>query len=225
MVVNIRFVIFFAVFLPLQRKLAAKLMIFIERVSFFFVNFAPMNVKQPDMNHHPLDLFRFCPVCGSSLFVVNNVKSKHCRQCGFTYYANPSSATAAFIIDSQNRLLVARRGKDPARGTLDLVGGFADMYETVEQAMLREIEEEAGLHLDQPRYLFSIPNRYLYSGMTIHTLDMFFRFDVPAGIAVSAADDAAELMWIPLPDVRPELFGLDSIRQAVARFLSEHVDS
>lgn len=173
------------------------------------------------MTTHPLQRFGHCPVCGSSQFAENNVKSKHCARCGFTYYANSSAAVAAFIVDSDGRLLVGRRAKEPARGTLDLVGGFVDMGETAEQAILREVQEESGLELSQPHYLFSLPNRYLYSGMIIHTLDLFFRFSVPAGTAICAADDVAELMWLSPCDVRPDQFGLESIRRAVTLFLSK----
>lgn len=167
---------------------------------------------------HPLIKFNFCPVCGSMQFRENNVKSKRCGHCGFTYYANPSSATAAFIV-RDGCLLVARRGKEPARGTLDLPGGFVDMDETVEEGMMREVAEETGLRVKALSYLFSIPNLYDYSGMTIHTLDMFFRVEVEPGQEPVAADDAAELMWVPLDEVRPELFGLNSISKAVERFL------
>ncbi len=167
---------------------------------------------------HPLIKFNFCPVCGSMQFRENNVKSKRCGHCGFTYYANPSSATAAFIV-RDGCLLVAKRGKEPARGTLDLPGGFVDMDETVEEGMMREVAEETGLRVKALSYLFSIPNLYDYSGMTIHTLDMFFRVEVEPGQEPVAADDAAELMWVPLGEVRPELFGLNSISKAVERFL------
>ena len=167
---------------------------------------------------HPLDKFHYCPACGSRLFEVNNVKSKKCGECGFTYYANPSSATAAFIVRG-DCLLVARRGKEPARGTLDLPGGFVDMDETAEEGMRREVLEETGLAVVRADYLFSIPNLYEYSGMIIHTLDMFFRVEVDAEALPHAGDDAADLMWVPLVDVKPELFGLWSIRQAVSRFL------
>ena len=94
---------------------------------------------------HPLEKFKFCPVCGSSHFEVNNFKSKKCQDCGFTYYANPCSATAAFIVNDKQEMLVVRRAKEPAKGTLDLPGGFVDMGETVEQGMRREIMEETGL--------------------------------------------------------------------------------
>jgi ADP-ribose pyrophosphatase YjhB (NUDIX family) len=170
---------------------------------------------------HVLDKFQYCPVCGSHAFDIHNEKSKQCRACGFIYYLNPLSATAAFILDSQGRLLVARRGKEPAKGTLDLPGGFVDMYETGEAGILREIREETGLELQAPRYLFSIPNRYRYSDMTLHTLDMFYCLQLPDSPAVRAADDVANLFWLPLEQVCPEDFGLQSISQAVARFLSE----
>ena len=93
---------------------------------------------------HPLNKFAYCPVCGSKHFDINNFKSKRCQDCGFTYYANPCSATAAFIVNDKQEMLVVRRAKEPAKGTLDLPGGFVDMYETVEDGMRREIKEETG---------------------------------------------------------------------------------
>jgi 8-oxo-dGTP pyrophosphatase MutT (NUDIX family) len=90
--------------------------------------------------------------------------------------------------------------------------------------MVREILEETGLKIgvDKINYLFSIPNIYHYSGMDIHTLDLFFRCEVDEESAiVKAADDAAELAWVPLREVYVERFGLRSIRQAVHRFLVE----
>ena len=171
---------------------------------------------------HPLERFRYCPACGSEHFSINSFKSKQCRDCGFTYYANPCSATAAFIVNDAGELLVVRRAKEPARGTLDLPGGFCDMGETVEEGMRREIAEETGLTVGDIRYLFSSPNVYEYSGMGIHTLDMDFLVRVHGDRpAVRAADDAAEALWLPLSDVRPADFGLTSIRHAVERFLSE----
>ena len=170
---------------------------------------------------HPLEKFTFCPVCGSRHFEVNNFKSKKCRDCGFTYYANPCSATAAFIVNEKDEMLVVRRAKNPAKGTLDLPGGFVDMGETVEEGMRREIKEETGLDVGEIQYLFSSPNVYQYSGMGIHTLDMDFLVRVTGECQVKAADDAAEARWIPLNEVKPEEFGLTSIRNAVIRFLDE----
>ena len=177
---------------------------------------------------HPLEKFKYCPSCGSNHFEENNFKSKKCAQCGFTYYANPCSATVAFILRTvgdgttggeRTELLVATRAKEPAKGTLDLVGGFVDMDETAEEGLLREIKEETGLSVDNYEYVFSIPNRYAYSGMTIHTLDMFFIVRVKADVMPKADDDVARLEWMPVADVDNRLFGLHSISLGVRRFV------
>ena len=171
------------------------------------------------MKEHPLELFKYCPKCGSELFEEHNAKSKHCSNCGFTYYQNPSSATAAFILNSKDELLVVKRGKEPAKDTLDLPGGFVDNDESGEQGIAREIKEETGLDIKEVKYLFSIPNIYRYSGMDIHTLDMFYLCHADEDAEIHAADDAASCSWIPLRQVYVERFGLRSIREGVHRFL------
>ena len=171
------------------------------------------------MKEHPLEIFKFCPKCGSENFEIHNALSRHCSDCGFTYYQNPRASTAAFILNSKGELLVVRRAKDPAKGTLDLPGGFVDNEETAEQGMVREIKEETGLTVSDMTYLFSVPNIYRYSGMDIHTLDLFFLCHVEDDTIARAADDAAETTWLPLREVYVERFGLRSIRQAVHTFL------
>lgn len=168
---------------------------------------------------HPLEQFKYCPRCGSGNFEVHNGKSKKCIHCGFVYYFNSCSATVAFIRNEQGELLVCRRAKEPAKGTLDLPGGFIDMHETAEEGVVREVWEETGLEVIETRYIFSFPNIYMYSGFEVHTLDMFFECKVKTTEPLKALDDVAETFFIPLSQVRPEAFGLDSIRKGVTRFL------
>ena len=168
---------------------------------------------------HSLDLFQYCPKCGSPRFVNHNIKSRKCEVCGFIYYLNPSAATAAFIINSENQLLVARRAKDPAKGTYDLPGGFVDYNEPGEEAIIREIKEETGLLLSDPEYLFSLPNNYLYSDLNIPTLDLFYCFHLKETPAIHAADDVSELFFLSKEEIDPADFGLDSIRKAVSLFI------
>lgn len=174
------------------------------------------------MDIHPLEKFKYCPKCGSKHFDVNNEKSKKCDNCGFVYYQNPSAATAAFILNERGELLVERRGKEPAKGMLDLPGGFVDNDETAEEGIAREVREETGLEIVSADYLFSLPNIYMYSGMEIHTLDVFFACRVVEGSQPVAAADAAECFWLPIEEIHTEQFGLRSIRHAMRRFLEEH---
>lgn len=112
-----------------------------------FYTFACINKKLEvyTIMKHPLAQFLYCPECGSPHFEVNNEKSKKCTDCGFVYYFNPSAATVALILNEKNELLVCRRAKEPAKGTLDLPGGFIDMNETGEEGVAREVLEETGL--------------------------------------------------------------------------------
>lgn len=166
---------------------------------------------------HPLYQFKYCPKCGSDNFVDNNFKSKRCEACGFIYYFNPSSATVAVIINESNEIMVATRAHEPAKGTYDLPGGFVDMDETAEEAVIREVKEETGLQVLSVRYLFSIPNLYVYSGFEVETTDLFFLCKVEKNIQFAAHDDVAELKFLPISDLNPSLFGLRSVKQGIEK--------
>lgn len=168
---------------------------------------------------HPLKQFTNCPKCGSSHFNIHNFKSKKCEACQFIYYFNPSAATVAVILNNKNEILVCRRANNPAKGTLDLPGGFVDMYETGEQAIAREVKEETGLVVVESAYLFSFPNLYVYSGFEVQTLDLFYRCSVEQTNVLVAEDDVSEAFFIPLENLNIEEFGLRSIKRALKYLL------
>lgn len=168
---------------------------------------------------HFSELFTHCPVCGATPFIRNNVKSSRCTECGFVYYLNPSAAGAAFIQHENGDLLVCVRAKEPAKGTWDLPGGFIDENETAEEAIRRELKEELNAEVVEAKYLFSFPNTYDYSGLTLPTLDMFFACKVSNIDDLRPDDDVAAFRFVPLHEIDPSRFGLSSIKKAVALFL------
>lgn len=169
--------------------------------------------------NHPLHQFIYCPKCGANTFIERNEKAKQCTTCGFVYYFNPSSAVACFIRNTAGEILLVRRAKEPAKGTLDLPGGFVDMFESAEDAAHREVKEETGLDITECRYLFSIPNLYMYCGFEVHTVDMFFECYAEDFKEVHAEDDAAEIVIKNLSSLNPDDFGLHSIRIGVTQYI------
>lgn len=95
-----------------------------------------------------------------------------------------------------------------------------DMDETAEEGIIREIREETGIEVEAVSYLFSLPNIYPYGGMRVHTADLFFAAQVSDFSSAIASDDAAELVILAPDDITPEDFGLESIHQAVGRWLA-----
>lgn len=173
---------------------------------------------------NPLYHFHFCPICGSKRFAEHAWNARKCQDCGFTYYTNPRGATVAVIVNERDEILVGTRTNEPARDTYDLVGGFMDLYETGEEAMIREIKEESGLEIEQSqlRYLFSQPNQYPFSGITIPTIDLFFECHIDSGATLEGMDDISCLKWIPIKNLDIDKFGLNSVREGLRRYLKSH---
>ena len=175
-----------------------------------------------------LDKFRFCPVCGSPDFCENDFKSKKCGNCGFIYYFNSAAACVAVITNEKGELLVGVRGEEPAKGTLDLIGGFVDPGEDAQTAIIREIQEETGIDI-QPMinkgeskldFLFSLDSTYVYSGLKIYTCDTFYKIQIPSTTTLQANDDVASCRWLTPEEVDPSAFGLKSIRRCVELYLN-----
>lgn len=172
---------------------------------------------------HLLEKFRYCPVCGSAQFVVNDFKSKRCGDCGFTYYFNAATSVIAIITNERGELLVARRAVEPEKGKLGLIGGFVDPGESCEEAILREIEEETGIRVEEPasqmQILFTIPNTYLYSGLLIHSTDCFFHIRIGSETLLRPDDDVAACWWMKIEELRLEELAFESAREGLRRFL------
>lgn len=171
---------------------------------------------------NPLYRFEYCPICGAHAFRPLADNARKCDACGLTYYTNPRGATVALLLNARGELLVGTRACQPAQGTLDLVGGFMDLDETAEEALCREVHEESGLTIkpDELRYLFSQPNTYPFSGICVKTIDLFFEIRLTDCPTLQGSDDISGLHWLPLDQVKPERFGLESIRRGVERYLA-----
>lgn len=124
--------------------------------------------------HFTTSVFQFCPSCGSRGGRAVTEKLFSCPDCDFRFYANPAAAVGGLLVNEAGEVLLIERGKEPAKGKFNIPGGFVDPYESMEDALRREVEEEVGISLSEIEFLASFPNIYPYRGVTYHTVDMFF---------------------------------------------------
>lgn len=118
-----------------------------------------------------------------------------CTACGFQFFINSSAAVVALIKDDDNRILLTRRAKEPAKGLWDLPGGFVDPGETVENAVKREIKEELNLDVAESVYLGSTPGTYCFSDVTYQIINLIFLCRVDHLDALRAGDDVSEIIF------------------------------
>lgn len=168
-----------------------------------------------------IEYMNFCPNCGES-DPVKNTNSITCSHCGTQVYTNVACGVAAFIKNDDGKLLFMRRAKDPGKGMLDLIGGFVDAGESFEEALKREVQEEAGMNIDAIEYFGSFPNIYTYKEVTYDVADVFFTA-TSTNLPVQNDDETLGFEWIAPEDVVLDDIGLISIRNAVAKYIQENV--
>lgn len=157
---------------------------------------------------------RFCAKCGSEAIEVTARKRLHCNACGFHFYINTASAVAGYLLDGQDRVLLVRRARDPAKGKLSPPGGFLDFEETGEEAVIREIREETGLEVAVTGYLGSFPNHYHYRGTDYPTLDVFFLCRTDSFDGAEALEEVESIVIRPWRSIDPKEIAFESMRRA-----------
>ena len=158
--------------------------------------------------------FRYCPACGGESLRFDGVKRFHCESCDFVFYFNPAAAVAGIITEG-DRVLAGVRAFDPKQGYYDFPGGFVDPGESAEQALLRELAEELGQSPHSISYLCSSHNVYHYRGLDYTICDVFYRCEYADLSVLKAADDVAELRWLPIAELDCADFAFDSASDAI----------
>ena len=98
---------------------------------------------------------RFCQECGRPLRPAANGWEKLCDG-GHRAFPRIDPAVIMAIRDPQDRLLLARNNLWPER-RYSVLAGFVEAGETPESAVAREAYEEAGIRVEEVRYVASQP--------------------------------------------------------------------
>lgn len=112
------------------------------------------------------------------------------------------------FLENKLKVLLVRRKFDPGVGKWAIPGGFVREDESLEQAALRELQEETGLK--QSAYL-----EQLYTFGDVHrdprgrviSVAYLHLVNYPEKIKLSASDDAAEAKWFDINKLPELAFG------------------
>ena len=122
----------------------------------------------------------------------------------------------AVIKDEAGRLLLIKRGHEPAAGLWSIPGGRIEAGESDAGALAREVREETGLVVVVGRLLGTVER----PGLDGAVLDIRDYVAVPAGGELMAGDDAADACWAD-----PELMALMESRGELTSGLTEALTS
>lgn len=103
---------------------------------------------------------QYCGRCGSKTRHKNDERAIECTDCHHVIYPRISPAIIV-AITSGNKILLANNVNFPPQ-LYSLLAGYADVGESIEQTLVREIREEVGLEVTNVRYYKSQP--WPYSG-------------------------------------------------------------
>ena len=89
---------------------------------------------------------RYCIHCGNTLTRRDEegILRDYCDTCDVFFYDNPLPVVSTILLEDRKILLVKRRFS-PYKGMWCLPSGFAEVNESIEDAAMRELEEEPGI--------------------------------------------------------------------------------
>jgi len=100
--------------------------------------------------------YQHCPFCGGELRPREAGNVLRCSNCGRDQFPRTDAAVIMLITDSEDRALLGRQPSWP-EGRWSTLAGFVEPGETLEDAVRREVYEEAGVQVGEVTYVGSQP--------------------------------------------------------------------
>ena len=152
----------------------------------------------------------YCPQCATPLTERTDGGRPRpaCPACGYVFYDNPAPVVAA-LVEHEGDVILARNKGWP-NSWFGLVTGFLERGETAEAGLLREVEEELGLHAE----IVSFIGVYSFFEMN----QVILAYHVRAEGEITLGDELAAYKRIPPEKLRPWPLGTGhAVRDWLAR--------
>lgn len=99
---------------------------------------------------------RFCARCGGATSPAKGGWQRNCAACSAEHFPRVDPVTIMLVEHGSGRLLLGRQPRFPPR-RFSALAGFVEPGESVEEAVAREVLEEAGVRVRDVRYVASQP--------------------------------------------------------------------
>lgn len=163
---------------------------------------------------------RFCATCAAETEIIRGGWSRKCPSCSAEHYPRVDPVVI-MLVEHEGSVLLGRQPQYPP-GRYSTLAGFVEVGETFEDAVAREVLEEAGVEVGEIAYVTSQPWPFpssLMIGCRATALSAVLTVDH------TELDDAR---WFTRDEVAAALAGRDGApfqpppRWAIARTLLEH---
>ena len=163
---------------------------------------------------------RFCANCGQATDIVRGGWSRLCPACSAEHFPRVDPVSI-MLVKHDDRVLLGRQPHYPA-DRYSALAGFIEVGESIEDAVAREVKEEAGIDVRDVRYVASQPWPFpssLMIGCTAEALSADLTID---------KTELEDARWFTREEVRAAIAGAPGAtfqpppRTAIARTLMEH---
>lgn len=137
-----------------------------------------------------------CSRCGARTEAVRGGSVRRCPDDGSEHFPRTDPAVIMLIHDGADRCVLGRQAVWPP-GRFSTLAGFVEPGESAEQAVVREVAEEAAIAVHDLRYVDSQPWPFPSSLMLAFTA----RCD-PDAVPVPVDGELEEVRWFSRDDVR-----------------------
>ena len=158
----------------------------------------------------------FCSVCGQPTEALRGGQQRTCGSCGADHFPRTDPVIIVVVTDGDRCLLGQSHGRLSQMRMFSALAGFMDQGESIEEAVRREVLEEAGIRVGAVRYHSSQPWPFPSSLMIGCHAD---------ALTTDLRPDDVEMLsvqWFERAKVRRALAGEDADLRVPASFAIAH---
>lgn len=159
---------------------------------------------------------QYCPRCGTLTTVERAGWVRRCESDNLELFPRTDPAIIVSVVDDEDRILLGSQGVWE-ENRFSILAGFVEPGESLEAAVVREMQEEAGILVANPEYLGSQAWPFPYSLMLGYTARYV------GGTVTPDGEEIVKLRWFTREELKAEANSLLLPgRLSIARAIIEH---